>query len=150
MSKLLVLKPRLSERTYAQAQTAQVYVFQVAHDANKHMVARAVEAQFDVKVDAVNITNVKGKQKSTVSITGRRRGISGSRSDLKKAYVKLAKGFSLPVFAAIEETQEKEQAAQEQADKAMTKQLRQDSKKPASAPKTAGRGLKIFKKQGDK
>jgi large subunit ribosomal protein L23 len=150
MSKLLVLKPRLSERTYAQAQTGNVYVFTVAKDATKHTVARAVEAQFDVQVEAVNVANVKGKPKSTISLTGHRRGNVGARSDTKKAYVKLAKGFSLPVFAAVEETEEKEQALQEKADKAMTKQLREQSKKPTVAGKTAGRGLRMFKKQGDK
>src|SRR5215471_16171899 len=119
MSKLITLKPRLSEQTYAQAQ-GRVYVFNVPADANKHSIARAVASQFEVTVESVNITNVKGKVKRTISLTGRRRGNSdGVRSGNKKAYVKLAEGFSLPVFAAVEEAEEKEQATQEQIDKAM-------------------------------
>jgi len=146
----LTLKPRLSEQTYAQAQKDRVYVFNVPADANKHTVARAVAAQFDVKVDAVNITNVKGKTKRTISLTGRRRGLTdGARTDTKKAYVKLAKGASLPIFAAIEESEEKEQKVQEQAEKVIAKQQKADAKKTA-APKGAGRVTRLFKKQGDK
>lgn len=146
----LILRPRLSEQTYAQAQTANVYVFDVPASANKHMVARAVEAQFDVKVDSVNISNVKGKAKRTISLTGRRRGLTdGTRSDVKKAYVKLAKGSTLPIFAAIEESEEKEQKAQEQVEKAMAKQQKTEAKNTAT-PKGAARVTRLFKKQGDK
>src|SRR5690348_1770353 len=106
MSKTLTLRPRLSEQTYALAQQNRVYVFDVPKDANKHTVARAVAAQFEVTVESVNLANIKGKAKRTYSITGRRRGLNdGTRSDIKKAYVKLIKGDSLPVFAAIEESE---------------------------------------------
>lgn len=153
MSKVVVLKPRLSEQTYAQSQENRTYVFEVASDANKHDIARAVAAQFSVKVESVNIVNVKGKQKATVSITGRRRGIAGSRSDVKKAYVKLVKGASLPIFAAVEEAQKQEDAAQEQADKLIAKSQAKAAKTTApaaQAAKSTGRGLRMFKKQGDK
>ena len=123
MSKNLALLPRLSEQTYAQAQTGRVYVFEIPKNANKHTVARAVAAQFEVTVQSVNVTNVKGKVKRTTSITGRRRSnADGVRSDIKKAYVKLAEGFSLPVFAAIEEAEAEQQATQAKVDKAAAKQ----------------------------
>jgi large subunit ribosomal protein L23 len=147
MSKTLVLRPRLSEQTYAQAQQNRVYVFDVPTGVNKHTVARAVTAQYEVAVEAVNIANVKGKPKRTVSLTGRRRGPNdGSRRDTKKAYVKLVAGASLPVFAAIEESQAKEQAAQEQADKAIAKQ----AKKTTPRTNAASRVTRLFKKQEDK
>ena len=146
----LFLKPRLSEQTYALAQTARTYVFDVPRDANKHSVARAVAAQFDVKVESVNMTTVKGKAKRTISLTGRRRGLTdGTRSDVKKAYVKLVKGATLPVFAAIEETEAKEEKAQEQIDKAMTRQLQNEAKK-TSRTTGGNRVTRLFKKQGDK
>jgi len=146
----LFLKPRLSEQTYALAQTARTYVFDVPTDANKHSVARAVAAQFDVKVEAVNITVVKGKTKRTMSMTGRRRGLSnGVRSDVKKAYVKLVKGASLPIFAAVEETEAKEEKAQEQVDKAMAKQLQKQAAQ-SSKGSSSNRVTRLFKKQGDK
>lgn len=153
MSKVLVLKPRLSEQTYAQSQQNRTYVFEVAKDANKHDVLRAVAMQFNVKVESVNIVNSKGKQKATVSLTGKRRGISGSRSDTKKAYVKLTKGASLPVFAAVEEAQKQEEATQQQADKLVAKSQAKPTKSAtptAKAAKSASHGLRMFKKQGDK
>lgn len=151
MSDILVLKPRLSEQTYALSQSQHVYVFDVPKSANKHAVARAVAVQFKVKVASVNMASVQGKVKSTISITGkRRRNANGMRSDIKKAYVRLVKGDSLPVFAAIEESAGKEQAAQEQADKAMAKQLQKEAKKPAKTDKASGRSMRLFKKQGDK
>ena len=151
MSKTTTLRPRLSEQSYALSQQNRVYVFTVPKDANKHTVARAVAAQFDVVVESVNIANVKGKVKRTISLTGRRRGATdGVRSDVKKAYVKLAEGASLPIFAAVEETEEKEKNAQEQADKAMAKQLQSEAKKSSRTSKGANPVTRMFKKQGDK
>ena len=150
MSKTLVLRPRLSEQSYTLAQSG-VYVFDVQKDANKHTVARAVSAQFDVAVESVNVAVIKGKTKRTISLTGRRRGATdGARQDSKKAYVKLVKGASLPIIAAIEESEEKEQAAQEQMEKALEKQRQSETKKTARAPRGAGAVTRMFKKQGDK
>ena len=129
MSKSLILRPRLSEKTYAQSES-RVYVVEVPASINKHDVARAIEAQFDVKVNKVNITNVKGKTKRTMSVTGKRYLNSNvKRSDVKKAYVTLAEGNSLPFFAAIEEEEQKEQATQAQIDKAAAKQADKEAKK---------------------
>ena len=144
------LIPRLSEQTYALAQSGRVYVFDVPQAANKHSVARAVAEQFKVKVISVNITNVRGKAKSTISLTGRRRGNPGARSDFAKAYVKLAEGSSLPIFAAVEEAEAKEQKAQDEVDKAAAKQAKRTAQKAGPVTKTNSRGLRIFRKQGDK
>lgn len=128
MNKTLTLRPRLSEKTYSLSES-RVYVVDVPTDANKHSVARAVEAQFEVKVDKVNIANIKGKSKRVVSITGKRtNNTDGRQSDVKKAYVTLAKGNSLPFFAAIEEEEEKEQKLQEKVDKAADKQAAKETK----------------------
>lgn len=148
MSKTLVLKPRLSEQTYALAGSQHVYAFDVPKDANKHAVARAVASQFGVKVAAVNIANIPGKAKRTISISGKRRAADGARSNVKKAYVRLADGMSLPVFAAVEAAQEKEQATQEKVDKAVAKQTKKTDKKTGTA--AAHRGLHLFKKEGEK
>jgi ribosomal protein L23 len=147
MSKTLFIKPRLSEQTYALAQNSRVYVFDVPHNVNKQTLAQAVTEQFEVTVEAVNITHIKGKSKRTVSITGRRRSnVVGSRGNTKKAYVKLAEGFSLPVFAAVEEAEEKEQATQKQVDKAAEKQTIKSNKSTNS-----GRlGLGLLRKKQDK
>ena len=115
MSKKLLLKPRMSEKAYALSETSHTYVFEVNKSVNKHAVADAVKSQFEVTVTDVRITNIKGKAKRTVRKSGR--VIKGSRSDIKKAYVTLMEGDSLPIFAAIEEAEEKERQAQERAAK---------------------------------
>jgi large subunit ribosomal protein L23 len=109
MSKITLIKPRLSEKTYGLGKTKNVYVFDVPTDANKHLVADAVEAQFDVKVTEVNTTNIKGKAKRLVRKGGR--AINGKRSDYKKAYVTLAEGQHLPFFDEPEEDKKADKKA---------------------------------------
>lgn len=136
MSHTLVLKPRLNEKTYGLAASG-VYVFEVDRVVNKHSIARAVEAQFEVTVTAVNTTNIPGKAKRVLSLTGRRaRNTEGVRSDFKKAYVTLADGQALPFFDAIEEEEQKEQATQEKIDKAAAKQAAKEEKAAAKTDKT--------------
>ncbi len=139
MSKTTILRPRLSEKTYGLSKKG-VYVVEVPPEANKHTVARAIEAQFEVKVTKVNIVNVIGKSKRTFSITGKRvRNSNGSRNDIKKAYVTLAEGKSLPFFAAVEEETEKEHSTQEKFDKAAAKQATKVDNKPAKRGILRGR-----------
>lgn len=123
----LVLKPRLSEKSYGQSQTLRTYVFLVPMDANKQTVAQAIEEQFKVTVTNVNILRVGGKNKRTF-MNRRGKFVSGSRSDIKKAYITLKEGDSLPVFAAEEEAEKQQEKAQQAADKAMEKQAKKDKK----------------------
>ncbi|HET9173651.1 MAG TPA: 50S ribosomal protein L23 [Candidatus Saccharimonadales bacterium] len=140
MSKTLVLRPRLSEKTYGLS-TSRVYVFDVPTNANKHEVARAVENQFDVRVTKVNITNLNGKAKRTISLTGKRivQGKEGRQNNSRKAYVTLAEGNNLPFFAAAEEADEKQTETQSKVAKALEKQAKSESK---SSEKTARRSRK--------
>ena len=101
MDKFMALKPRLSEKTYGLSQTRNVYVYDVPTDANKLEIARAVEAQFQVTVTAVNVANARGKVKRTVRKGGR--PIMGRRKNARRAYVTLKDGDTLPVFAVVEE-----------------------------------------------
>jgi large subunit ribosomal protein L23 len=142
MSKAITLKPRLNEKTYGLA-ASRVYVFDVDRSVNKHSIARAVEAQFEVKVTEVNTANIHGKTKRTMNLTGRRlKNAEGSRPDFKKAYVTLAEGQALPFFDAIEEEERQEQAAQEQFDKAAAKQAEKDEKAAKKASKSAAKEAK--------
>ncbi len=88
----LILTPRISEKAIAMAGTG-TYVFEVLPAANKIEVAKAVETQFGVKVASVNMLVAKGKP-----TTKRYKGRAGTRSDLKKAMVKLQKGQSIKLF----------------------------------------------------
>lgn len=138
MSKTIALRPRLSEKTYGLSES-RIYVVDVPKTANKHTVARSVEAQFEVKVSKVNVANIKGKSKRVISASGKRmRNAQGRQDDIKKAYITLAEGHSLPFFAAIEEEEQKEQAVQEKVDKAAAKQATKEAKKATKkTPKPA-------------
>ncbi|HSW85722.1 MAG TPA: 50S ribosomal protein L23 [Candidatus Saccharimonadales bacterium] len=129
MDKTIILRPRLNEKTYGLADS-RVYVFDVNRSLNKHSIARAVEAQFEVKVAKVNTTNIVGKSKRSISISGKRmKNAGGRQSDFKKAYVTLLEDNSLPFFNAIEEEEQKEQATQAKIDKAVAKQATKEGKK---------------------
>ncbi len=79
--------PHLSEKAHVAAEKNQV-VLKVRTDATKKEVAQAVELLFEVKVDNVQVVNVKGKTKRFQQTKGR-------RPDWKKAYVRLADGTSI-------------------------------------------------------
>ncbi len=127
MDKFMTLKPRQSEKTYALSQTG-VYVFDVPKTANKLQVADAVSAQFDVTVTNVRISILKGKNARSIRIGGKSRAnVSGMRSDVKKAYITLKDGDSIPVFAALDEQQEKLAKAEEKVAK-KAKKAKKDEK----------------------
>ena len=87
----VIRAPRVSEKT-VRVQEINQYVFEVARDATKGDIKSAVESLFNVTVEAVNVVNVKGKNKSF-------RNRAGRRGDWRKAYVRLADGQSIDVTA---------------------------------------------------
>ena len=88
----VIRAPRVSEKTARLQEVSNQYVFEVAGTATKADIKVAVEKLFDVKVEAVNVVNVKGKGKAFKNRIGR-------RGDWRKAYVKLADGQSIDVMA---------------------------------------------------
>jgi large subunit ribosomal protein L23 len=128
MSKLTLVIPKLSEKSYGQSQN-RVYTVLVDTATNKQTVIRAIEAQFNVEVKSVNIANIAGKAKRTISKNGRRTA-NGRDIDTKKAYVTLKEGFSLPFFEAIEEEQKQSDKIQDElAKKAEKESAKQDKPK---------------------
>ncbi|MHC9084733.1 50S ribosomal protein L23 [Luteimonas sp. RIT-PG2_3] len=89
----VIRAPRVSEKTARIQELSNQYAFEVARDATKADIKAAVEKLFDVKVEAVNVVNVKGKTKSF-------RQRQGSRGSWRKAYVKLAAGQTIDVTNA--------------------------------------------------
>jgi large subunit ribosomal protein L23 len=89
----VIRAPRVSEKTARLQEVSNQYAFEVATDATKADIKEAIEKIFDVKVEAVNVVNVKGKTKSFKFRSGR-------RGDWRKAYVKLADGQSIDVMTA--------------------------------------------------
>ena len=77
----IILKPVITEASM-QGIANKKYTFQVAKDANKIEIAKAVAELFGVKVAKVNTINVNGKY--------RRQGIKGGYTpDWKKAIITL-------------------------------------------------------------
>jgi large subunit ribosomal protein L23 len=120
------LQPRLSEKSYALSNN-RVYVVGVDSSVNKQTLKQAVEEQFKVKVLNVNMTITKGKPKRTISAKGRRLA-RGRNADLKKAYITLAEGNSLPFFAAIEEEEKQAEKVQTELAKQQEKDAKAESK----------------------
>ncbi len=90
----VLLAPTVSEKSTFVGDKNNQVVFRVADDATKPEIKAAVELLFKVKVKAVQVSNVKGKEKKTGRIVGRRR-------NWKKAYVSLAAGQEIS-FQATE------------------------------------------------
>lgn len=114
----MIIKPRISEKAYGLSQVRNTFVFDVPYTANKISVKLAVQSQYGVTVTDVNISIAKGKEKRFVS---NGKAMFGNRSDVKKAYVTLKAGDSLPIFAAITEEAEKTEKAAAKAAKKETK-----------------------------
>jgi large subunit ribosomal protein L23 len=88
----VIRRPLVTEKsTLMREAGANVIAFEVAPDANKIEVKRAVEELFKVKVEEVRLLKVQGKVKRM----GR---WSGKRRDWKKAYVRLKEGEKAPDF----------------------------------------------------
>jgi len=85
--------PVISEKSSLSAERQNRVVFRVKRTATKHQVKRAIELLFKVEVDSVHVLNMKGKTKRF----GR---TMGTRSDWKKAYIKLKPGFDIDFAAA--------------------------------------------------
>ncbi len=84
----VLIAPHISEKALRLADHHRQFVFKVLPNATKPEIKQAIELLFNVKVDKVQITCVKGKRK----IFGR---MSGKRKNWKKAYVGLQEGFDI-------------------------------------------------------
>lgn len=77
----IIIKPLVTEKSY-EGIPEKKYVFVVDVRADKSQIKAAVEEIFEVKVDKVNVVNVRGKNK-------RQGRTEGYTAKFKKAYVKL-------------------------------------------------------------
>jgi large subunit ribosomal protein L23 len=90
----VVLSPHITEKATMLSEHNAV-VFRVANDATKPEIKAAVEALFDVKVLGVNTIVQKGKTKKW-------KGTPYTKSDIKKAIVRLAEGQSIDVTQGVQ------------------------------------------------
>ena len=84
-------KPVLTEKTMTLQANENKYTFDVDVNANKIEIKQAVEAMFGVKVESVNVMNVRPKAKRM----GRYEGKTNRR---RKAIVKLAEVSEINYF----------------------------------------------------
>jgi large subunit ribosomal protein L23 len=89
----ILRRPVITEKSTMLAEMGQ-YVFEVARDANKIEIRRAVEEIFKVKVRAVNTMHVPGKERRM----GRTKGFT---SPWKKAVVTLQPGQRIELFQGV-------------------------------------------------
>jgi large subunit ribosomal protein L23 len=88
----VIVRPIVSEKSYALIDSNGKYTFEVQPNANKTEIRLAIEHIFGVKVDRINTLNRKGKSRRT------RFGI-GKRKDTKRAIVTLKSG-TIDIFSA--------------------------------------------------
>lgn len=81
----VLLAPLVSEKATMLADRSNQVVFVVSPDATKPEIKAAVELLFKVRVNSVQVANLKGKEKRFGRTIGR-------RSDVRKAFVCLAPG----------------------------------------------------------
>jgi large subunit ribosomal protein L23 len=89
----VVRGPHITEKA-TMASEHNAVVFRVANDSTKPEIKAAVEALFDVKVLSVNTIVQKGKTKKW-------KGKPYTKSDFKKAIVRLAEGQTIDVTTGI-------------------------------------------------
>lgn len=83
----IIVRPIITEKSTFMNEN-RTYVFEVNRKANKLKIKEAIEKTFNVKVERVNIVNVKPKPK--------RQGIyEGKTRSWKKAMVKLKEGYNI-------------------------------------------------------
>lgn len=87
----VIRRPLITEKTTIAREDGRTLVFEVAREANKLEIKRAVEQLFGSKVESVRTALAHGKVKRQGRYVGR-------RPDWKKAYVRLREGEKLPEF----------------------------------------------------
>ena len=90
----VIRKVLITEKGTVMRETLRQYFFEVARNANKIEIKRAVEAVFHVKVDSVQTMQMQGKVK-------RQGRTAGRRNDWKKAIVTLKPDQKIELFEQI-------------------------------------------------
>jgi large subunit ribosomal protein L23 len=90
----IVKRALITEKGTVLREVRNQYFFEVARDANKIEIKRAIESIFNVKVKAVQTLQIRG----TIKRQGR---FAGKRSDWKKAVVTLKPDQKIELFEQI-------------------------------------------------
>lgn len=94
----ILIKPVLTEKANNQQEKLRRYAFKVNRKANKLEIKKAVEDFYGVSVTDVNTVVVPGKNKTRFTKAG---FIKGVKPAYKKAYITVAEGESIDLYANI-------------------------------------------------
>lgn len=97
MSNLIIRKPVISEKSIAEAQAKNIYLFEVDPRANKHQISAEIERMYSVTVELVRTVKQASKKKHV----GRKR-IVRYTTPKKKAFVHVKAGQKIAVFDIVE------------------------------------------------
>ncbi len=88
----IIIRPIITEKTMKASDDDNKVTFEVAKGSNKTQIKNAVEEIFNVKVEKVNVVNVKPRAKRMGKYQGMTKAV-------KKAVVKIAEGQEINLFA---------------------------------------------------
>jgi large subunit ribosomal protein L23 len=94
----VLVKPILTEKANNQQEKLSKYAFRVNRKANKLEIKHAIEEFYGVSVVDVNTVVVPGKNKTRYTKAG---FIKGVKPAYKKAYITVAKGETIDLYANI-------------------------------------------------
>lgn len=94
----VLIKPILTEKANAQQEKLRRYAFKVAKKSNKLEIKKAIEAFYGVTVIGVNTVVAPAKNKTRFTKAG---FIKGRKPSYKKAYVTVAEGEEIDLYANI-------------------------------------------------
>lgn len=94
----VLVKPILTEKANNQQEKLRKYAFRVNRKANKLEIKSAIEEFYGVSVTEVNTVVVPGKNKTRYTKAG---FIKGVKPAYKKAYVTVAEGEAIDLYANI-------------------------------------------------
>ena len=94
----VLIKPILSEKINMQTEKMNRYAFVVSRKANKLEIKKAVQEFYGIQVIDVNTAVMPGKAKSRNTKAG---VVSGRKSAKKKAYVTVAPGETIDLYATV-------------------------------------------------
>ncbi|RRC92806.1 50S ribosomal protein L23 [Erysipelotrichaceae bacterium OH741_COT-311] len=87
----IIIRPIITEKTMKLMDADNKITFEVAKGTNKTQVRQAIEEIFNVKVEKVNILNIRPKTKRVGKYVGK-------TSAVRKAVVKLPEGQDINLF----------------------------------------------------
>lgn len=94
----VLIKPILTEKANAQSEKLNRFAFRVNRKANKLEIKDAIESFYGVSVANVHTIVVPAKNKTRFTKAGY---VEGRKPAYKKAYVTLAEGDSIDLYAEI-------------------------------------------------